>query len=61
MVPMFSHIDLVHSIQSYLFKINFCSIILYIIDILSSFQSQNSMLLNSLLCQLVALPSDETR
>jgi len=35
MVPLLSHIDLVHSIQSYLFKINFCNIILHIIDILS--------------------------
>jgi hypothetical protein len=35
MVPILSHIYLVHTIQSYLFKINFCSIILYIIDILS--------------------------
>ena len=68
MVPILSHIDLVHSIQSHLFKINFCSIILYIIDILSSFflkafLSQDCMLLNSLLFltnQLAALPSDET-
>jgi hypothetical protein len=35
MVPVLSHIDLVHNIQAYLFKINFCNIIVHIIDIWS--------------------------